>query len=204
MVLALVISVGAVGAWETISRHRHGKTCSVLLLVAATVIPPPAIYAAAPLLLDRLHVDVTGARRCPDRDNNWYFLYPPKRGDFGPRNYAEAALAAVGPNGVLVADYTLWRPLGFVQQVENIRPDVELQLIDLIGTGDELVRWIGRTVADRPVYFASDEPRADHDLDAVERVFTLTPRGKIFQLLPKPTASPTIIPSIRGPRIRSP
>ena len=58
---------------------------------------------------------------------------------------------------MIVADYTLWRPLSYLQQVEGRRPDVHLQIVDPL-SGMPLVQFVSAQLATRPVYLAAIEP----------------------------------------------
>lgn len=181
--LAPFVGIGAAEAIRVLEQRWAAPTMVAALAVAVVCIPVSA-YAATPAIADYLHVDVTGARRCPERNNNWYFLFPPKAGDYGARHFAEAALDAAGPRGVIVADYTLWRPLGFLQLVEQRRPDVTLQIVDPLLGGDSLPQFVRDTMASRPVYLAAIDPPGYYDVPRLRKSFSFKPVGPIVQLLP--------------------
>ena len=184
--LAPMLGVGAAAVLRRLQQRGSAvRAWSVAGLVAVTG-TPVLVYTATPAVADALRVDLTGARRCPERNNNWYFLYPPKNGDDGPRRYAEAALDAAGAGGVIVADYTLWRPLRYLQQVEGRRPDVLLQIVDPLLGGESLPQFVKATLASRPVYLAAGEPPAYYDLPLLQKSFDLEPVEPLVQLLARP------------------
>ena len=81
-----------------------------------------------------------------------------------------------------MADYTLWRPLKYLQHVEGRRPDLHLQIVDPFLAGDALVQFVSAQLVTRPVYLAAIEPPAYYDLDRLRKAFTVTPVGPIFEL----------------------
>ena len=183
--LAPMIGVGAaVGLQQLAARWSASRLA--MAGIVAVVSTPIVLYAAVPAVADYLHVDVTGARPCPERNNNWYFLFPPKRGDYGPRRFAERALDAAGPGGVILADYTLWRPLKFLQLVEGRRPDLVVQIVDPFLAGDALPDFVTATLRSRPVYVAAREPAGYYDIQKLEARFEIAPVGPIFELRPRP------------------
>ena len=73
---------------------RFGRLPVLACLLACPVL----LYNLLLPALNRLGVHVvTGARHRAYRDDTTFFLNPSRRGDDGPRRYAEAALAAVAP-----------------------------------------------------------------------------------------------------------
>ena len=100
--------------------------------------------------------------------------------------HLEGALDATGNGGVIVADYTLWRPLKYLQHVEGRRPDVLLQIVDPFLAGDALVQFVSAQLVTRPVYLAAIEPPGYYDLDRLRKAFTVTAVGPIFELRAAP------------------
>jgi hypothetical protein len=132
-------------------------------------------------LVYRVLLCLTGAREAPHRDRNLYFLWPPKNGDFGPRKYAEEALHALDADALLIADYTLWRPLLFLQAVEKQRPDVKIVFVEpLYSQGVD--NFIDEQLEYKPVYLATDNPGRYYQLDRLEKRFSLRQVGSVFRV----------------------
>ncbi len=184
-VLAPVVGIGCDRVLKWLDDRGRLSAATATVLVAAVVLLPAVVYTATPAILDRLAIDGTGARRCPERHNNWYFLFPPKRGDYGPLRFARAALEVPPPGAVLLADYALSRPLSFVQQVERRRPDVMLRIVDPLVTSRVLTEFIARTLPHRSVFLAAIDPPDYYDLHEVERSFTIRADGPLYQVVPK-------------------
>ena len=175
--LAILVGLGLAHVAETYSLGVK----SVALLSASLVLAPIATYAIAASVSRPLGMDLVGARQAPYRDREWYFLWPPKNGDYGPRRYAEEALKAVEPGALIVTDYTLWRPMLFMQKVEHLREDVELSFVERqLGVGVD--KYVAQEIERRPVYFATDDPPRYYQLDKIEKRFTLTKEGVVFRL----------------------
>lgn len=171
------IAVGLGFAW--LLRRMQPRAGAVAALIAALILVPPAFYYGVARGTGMIGIDLVGARPAPGRDNNMYFLFPPKTGDRAPREYAEATLAAAPPNALLVADYTLWRPLLFVQAAEGMRPDVKLVFVERLFS-EGVDNWIARQPCDRPVMLATDRPPHYYQLDRVKARFGLRPLGPAF------------------------
>jgi hypothetical protein len=141
-----------------------------------------ATYVITPMIVKRLDLDLVGARPCPNRDNDWYFLCPAKNGYDGTKRYAIAALTTVEPAAVIVADYSLWRPLLFMQRIEHVRPDVSVVFIEPLLPGDRILAFLHEQMQIRPVYFATNAPAEYYGLDRVYRDFRLEERTPVFRL----------------------
>jgi len=175
---AILVGIGMAWGMERFALRWRGAAA----ILAAVALVPPAGYAAAVRASDWLGIDLVGARQAPLRDNNAFFLWPPKTGDFGPRIFAETALADMPADGILIADYTLWRPLYFVQAVEAQRTDVQLVFVErLLAQGVD--SWIDDQPCDRRVFLATDTPGRYYQLDRVRQRFEVRPEGSIFEVL---------------------
>lgn len=151
-------------------------------VIAAIAVVPPVFYFAMAKFSDRFSVDLIGAREAPLRNNALYFLYPPKNGDFGPRVFAETALKDMPESGILIADYTLWRPLYFVQAVEGLRTDVELVFVERL-LSEGVHNWIASQSCDRRIFLATNTPAQYYQLDRIEARFDVQPSGSIFEVM---------------------
>lgn len=176
--LAILVGVGLV----SLLRRYSPKDFILALLVASLAIAPVASYGVTVWLSGLLNVDIVGARTAPYRDNAKYFLWPPKKGDYGPRRYAEEALAQVGPGSILIADYTLWRPLMYIQQIESVRRDVEIVFVErLLPQG--VATYIEKQIHDRQVYLATNTPARYYQLGEIEKQFKIEKDGVVYEIL---------------------
>ncbi len=179
-VLAIAVGIGAAQAKE-----RLPIKSSVLLLSLAVL--PPVGYIVAVLETERLGIDLVGARTMPYRDNASYFMLPWKRDDTGPRRYAEEALTAAKPNAVLIADYSLWRPLLLLQTVEGMRPDVKLVWAERLMWHSTIRDYIEGVPCMPPVipsvYLATDIPAAYYQLDELRKYYPIERQGVIVQVV---------------------
>ena len=157
VVFALLLPLG----FETLRgwighRTRFSKAaldrCLVLLILAV----PPLVYAGLPALAKSAGIDLFHARSLPHRDNDSYFLFPPKCQDDGPRRYIEECFEQASPGAVLIADYTPGMVLTYASVVEGIRPDVEV--ITIWENVDRQWQAIEAQLGRRPVFVAAAEP----------------------------------------------
>lgn len=153
----------------------------LLGVVLAIVLMPPLGYVTAIWASTKLGIDLVHARQAPFRDNAWYFMWPSKYGDYGPRVFAETALHDAAPNSVLITDYTLWRPLYFIQAVEGVRPDVKLVFVERL-LKDGVVAYIERLDCKIPVYLATDTPPEYYQLDQFQPPFSLSKNGILLSV----------------------
>ncbi len=171
-VLAICIGLG-------VGTLRNKLTIAALLSLA---IIPPIGYVATINATKLLGIDLVGARTVPYRDNAWYFMWPSKRGDFGPRKYAEEALKAVDKDAVLIADYTLWQTLYFMQAVEWMRPDVKLVWVEpLLPKG--VAHYIAQLPAGTPVFLAINTPPQYYQLAEIQKRYSLKQKGVVFKVI---------------------
>ena len=155
---------------------------SLVGLVVALVTVPVATYAAVVQVSHRTGVDLVGARQAPYRDNAAYFMWPSKRGDTGPRRYAEEALAAMPQGAVLIVDYTLWRPILLLQRVEGVRTDVEVRFVEkLFKPG--VAEFISGVPPERAVFLGTDTPAAYYQLDRVNAAYGLKREGVVVRVV---------------------
>jgi Protein of unknown function (DUF2723) len=150
-------------------------------LAGSLVVFPIFTYATAVGLSRAFMFDLTGAREAPYRDKNLYFLWPPKNGDLGPRKYAEEAVHALDADALLITDYTLWRPLRFLQAVEKQRPDVKIVFVErLFPQGVD--NFINEQLKYKPVYLATNNPGRYYQLNRIEKRFKLRQIGSVFRV----------------------
>ncbi len=155
-------------------------------LTAAIVLAPPIVYRAVPIVLNARHAHVLATHVIPFRDNNTYFLYPPKNGNDGARRYAHAFLAQLKPDALVLADWTVLAPLEYAQAVEHVRPDVSI--VESRPDSASQAVWVTAAARTRPLYFAEDEPAPYYDHARLGRTFRIVPLAYGCRLDPRSRA----------------
>lgn len=174
---AIAMAPGFEVIWTTWCGRRRVRQGVV---VALTLALPVVLYAAAPAIARRVVRQVPGFRPLPGRDNFAYVLSPWKQNETGARDLTTAIFAALPPNSVLFADYSIWSILHYTQVVEHARPDVKLVRL---GTKVTQVPVMLR-YREAPHLFLADTYRY-YDLDGIGTYFDIQPAGPIYRLIPK-------------------
>lgn len=150
---ALFVSLGVQNLQALLFRRFSCLRMFPWACIALLTALPCITYYGAPAVCDRFGIDLLNARTLPYRDNNRYFLLPPKNGDLGAHRYGTAALAAVEPNAVIVGDYTPIMVIQYFQEVKGTRRDIDTR----IGLAEAQLREIRENIGRRPVYVAALE-----------------------------------------------
>ena len=124
--------------------------------LALLVVTPIGAYATASQLFATLELNPLGIRQLPYREPNVYFLWPATHRDDGAAQFARAALRAIPPGSLLIADYTPFEPLAYVQSVEALGASVRLVQIQ---PEDDLGALIDGQAAGEEVFLADNNPR---------------------------------------------
>lgn len=173
VVFALWIAVGLAALWPRIMPRRETLATVVLF----TVVLPILLYALAPVVARPFTANLPGFRPLPGRDNLTYVLSPWKHRETGARRFGESILAALPPDSVLFADYSIWAVIRYLQVVEGARPDVELvQLLSVPEQVSAILRY-----RDRPHLFLADLYRY-YDVEGIRQYFDILPYGPVYQL----------------------
>jgi len=146
-----------------------------LALIALQV----GLYRVTPLVVDRFAPGIMPSRDLPGRQASTFFLWPPKRGYYGARVFAETTMDVLPPNAVLITDWTPSAPLRYLQDVEGRRPDVLLLQVDSL-----LMRTVDQYVGQRPIFLANADP-AYYPMEDLETAFRLQPFGPVYALVPR-------------------
>ncbi|HET7770997.1 MAG TPA: DUF2723 domain-containing protein [Chloroflexota bacterium] len=172
--VAVLIGVGAAVARERL------KPLVLGLLVGAPLVVYPLASATAGAVATRL----APARQLPGRDPVGYYLLPPKLGYTGARLFADRAFATLERDAVLVSDWLPYQTLLYVQQVEGVRPDVRLEMINAGGDAQLsfLLTQAQRRSLPPPLYLADDSPPPYYEMEQIRRCFAVTPAPPVFRL----------------------
>lgn len=154
---SMVAVVIGLGAHEV--RSRIGGTLMPSVIVVCALLPV-GVYAVAPALAQRLHVQIGTRQDIPYRNDYEYFLQPWKTADASAERFATEALESAESNAVICADTTTIGPLLYVQEVKGVRPDVNVVTgIARSEAAPEVnERTIGQVLAAYPVYVVSRKP----------------------------------------------
>ena len=175
LVFALFAGLG----WDEVERRwqplkKTGVWWIALLLLILT---PIAAYGSATALAQRLAINPLDVRVLPGRDPNRFFLWPAANGYDGAAGYARAALSAVPPGGVLLADFTPYEALRYAQLVGGLGANVDLVQVD---AGSDLAALVQTIPPKTQIFLADDDPRY-YDLSSIPNA-VLEPAGPIYHL----------------------
>jgi hypothetical protein len=178
VVFAQWLAVGLAHLWPHLARTRLRLTASALLMVGL----PVMVYALAPIVARAFTANLPGFREVGGRDNLSYVLSPWKQDETGARTFAESILNTLPPDSILLADYSIWSILNYLQIVESRRLDLTLIQMPAAGTGRQLPLILSQRGARN--LFIADANRY-YDVAEIETRFNITPVGPIYRLIPK-------------------
>ncbi len=185
--------------FKSVSERMTAKKFVVLLLWAALL--QPATYFVVTRSASYLfHVNLVSESTFPYRDANIYYLWPSKRGNYITYDFAKNAFSVMVPGSVILADFNIFEPLRYLQNVEGARPDVRVKCTDDFSYQPEEVIWkdlsgyIDEQLAnDRPLYMAAYESFNHFTIDKdtipfrgrLDSAYLIQPAGHIFQIVAK-------------------
>lgn len=179
--------------------NRWGRH-AVVVIALISLLVPIIIYRVVPEIVNRFDMPFQMARDLPGRNAAKFFLWPPKNGYTGARDYAEAAMRIVSSNSLILGDITTVMALLYLQQVEEVRPDVmlviaepnykkefdyKLEKIDYKGgivwilTGSQLT-FLQDESRSKTAYLADTQQY--YDVDEIGRYFDIVKSGPIYKL----------------------
>jgi len=175
LIFALALAFGFKVIWDRwCAKHPFRQA----VVVALILFLPIFFYALAPILALPFVSNLPDFRPLPGRDNLTYVLSPWKQNETGARDFGEQILEALPPQSTLVADYSIWAVIHYLQVVENARPDVELVLLPASGQqASGLLRY--RHVSN---LFLADTYRY-YDVPDIQHYFLIIPAGPIYRLV---------------------
>jgi len=145
LLFSFLAGAGAAAAGRILA--TAGRRAATL---AACALAPIAVYALTPIILRATETQLP-IRALPYRDAAWHFLFPPKTGWRGAERFAEEGLAKLPPDAVVMADWSTWGPLLYVQEDRGLRRDVTVRLLE---SGDDCRAFLAAVDAGKPAFFA--------------------------------------------------
>lgn len=192
------ITWGAAEIWWRIKERKlfSNPGWRTVIYVAALVgfLLPIWAYAAMPALLrsagytdERLNIPPIGQG---SRDALEYFLNPNSKGDDSAALFARSTLAQLAPDALVFtpkpSDQETYVVLRYVQLIEDVRPDVHIELM-LFDPTDDISQGILEMALSqagcRPEYLASLNPNV-YPLEALRSHFEIVPEANLYRLLP--------------------
>ncbi len=177
--VAFVLFIGAGWQWLTENWLNRKPRLRIVLLAGILLIPLFTYYAISDTMTT-LDINPLGVRDLPGREPNWFFLWPAKTGYLGAETYGRTAFAAVPPNGALLADHTPYEALRYLQQVEGVRPDVNLIKVQV---GADITPVLDTLPPDTAVCLADNNPNyynlsqlTEWELQPVLPIYCLRPK----------------------------
>jgi hypothetical protein len=205
LVFSLGIIMGLAELRKLLSRYSFfngisGRTFITALLILLILLPI-GVYSIAPSLMrtlgyteERLNIPPigTGVRDAYDS-----FLNPNSRGDDSAARFARSTLDQLAPDALVLtpklSDQESYVVLRYVQLIEEVRPDVHLELM-VFDPLDDLRQGILEMIlaqqACRPIYLASLNPKV-YPIEDIERLFEVVPEANLYKLIPR-VASETL------------
>lgn len=149
-----------IGVGAHVFLQRFSKKVFVYLMFVFVFFAMP-VYAAAPIIAERMEIKLGTKREIPYRNDYTYFLRPWQCDNDGPSQFGLAALTQVDADdreSVILADGTVVYALWYAQTIEGIGTDVKI----LSGHSDydnpvefPTVETIGQVLAESDVYVVS-------------------------------------------------
>ncbi|MFH2060862.1 MAG: DUF2723 domain-containing protein [Pseudomonadota bacterium] len=141
------------------------------------------IYSLIPTIVTHFNIDIVHARSLKYRDNNTFFLNPNKRGYLGNRKLGEEILQNCKKDAIVLADFTIYSILAYLQQIENKRTDLTLihlgERIKIKNIADK----VKKENAKRVIYIA--DKNFYYNLFEFESKYTLNQSGPIYEIIQK-------------------
>ncbi len=177
IVFSLWIAIGLNASWSVLARTRWRQIATVALSIGLPIV----LYAIAPTLARPFVSNMPSFREIGGRDNLAYVLSPWKQNETGARAFGENILDSLPRNSVLVADYSIWAVINYLQVVEGQRLDIDLVELSPIASGQQLPAILAHS--DLPLFLA-DTGRY-YDMAAIQQYFNIQPSGAVYRLILK-------------------
>ncbi|MHC4462122.1 MAG: protein O-mannosyl-transferase family [Planctomycetota bacterium] len=95
------------------------------IVLALALLPVPA-YIIAPIVAQRMQLNISTRADIPHRNDYTWFLRPWKTGYRGAEKFADEVFKELEPNAVVYADNTMVYPLLYMQEVRSKRVDIRI------------------------------------------------------------------------------
>jgi len=177
VVFAIAIAVGFKALENSWKPDNLLKVCKSIGFI---VVVPVFLYALAPNIAPIVWTEVPDFRPLPGRNNFEYVLSPWKQNETGAREFGVSVLDSLPTKSILIADYSIWAVIRYLQVVDGYRRDVNL--IKLPGYGDQ-VELVLKYKDCSDVYFP--DTYRYYNLEEIDKYFMIIPEGRIFRLVYK-------------------
>ena len=189
LVFSIFIGLGFNNLWQRLSAGRRKFTLSdyqikIVSVGLSFLIPAVTVvfYALMPHLVTYLNIDLIHTRTLSGRDNNRFFLNPNKSGYYNDRKLGEEILASAADHSIVLADYTIYTTLTYLQLVENIRPDLDVERSEGIKIVD-YANSIKHLDPNRKIYVSDiDEDDSYYNLHGLGERFELRKSGYLYEI----------------------
>jgi hypothetical protein len=184
--LPVAITIGLGAGWlvenpPTWLRVRGMVLVGTLIAAAGA---PVVVYPLAATVAGPLATRLAPARALPGRDPIWYYLWPPKTGYTGARDYVSAAFSVLPEGAVVLADWLPYQPMRYVQAVEGGRRDLYLEMINA-GDGRQLA-FLKAQSPNVPLYLADVSPPPYYEIDEIRQCFEIEAVSVLYRLTRRP------------------
>jgi hypothetical protein len=178
--VTVVIGLGAGWVVENPPAWLRVRGPWLIAALIAMACAPVVVYPLAATVAGPIATRLAPSRVLPGRDPIWYYLWPPKSGYTGARDFVSAAFEVLPPGAVVVADWLPYQPMRYVQAVEGGRPDVRLEMINA-GDGRQLT-FLKAQSAETPLFLADISPPPYYEIDDIRECFDIEVVGVVYRL----------------------
>ena len=178
--VAVVIGLGAGWIVENPPMWVRVRGRWLTAALVAMACAPIAVYPLAAAVAGSIATRLAPSRVLPGRDPVWYYLWPPKIGYTGARDYVTAAFDALPQGAVVVADWLPYQPMRYVQAVEGGRPDVRLEMINA-GDGRQMA-FLTAQPSGALLFLADISPLPYYEIEAIRERFDIEVVGVMYKL----------------------
>jgi hypothetical protein len=150
----LVSVLIGVGFNSLVTQPNHKILCRMVFIFALLPIPT---YVIAPVIAQKMQLNLSIKRNIPYRNDYIWFLRPWQTGNYGPERFADEVFNTAEQNSVICADSTTASPLLYLQEVRKRRGDIKI-ISGSISSEDSPEfneQTITKLLAERAVYVVS-------------------------------------------------
>jgi hypothetical protein len=121
---SILIGLGANTIFE-----KYNKKSLLVAILMLTLLPIP-IYAAAPVIAEKMQVKLGTRRKIPYRNEYTYFLRPWQHSNNGAALFGRDALRTVEDNAIIIGECVTAYALWYSQVIEGINPGADILSIN--------------------------------------------------------------------------